>query len=84
MSNTTDWRIKLFGDSILLNSTPEDLEHADVEQGVEQAPGDEDQAVVPTKSEPVETFFKGYDYIAIFFGAVSIAARCWTEFECLF
>mmetsp|Transcript_5148 Transcript_5148/g.14735 ORF Transcript_5148/g.14735 Transcript_5148/m.14735 type:complete len:380 (+) Transcript_5148:231-1370(+) len=71
MSNT-DWRIKLFGDHILLNSDPEkDLEQPDVEQGVEesreQPPAE--KAVVPTKSEPVETFFKGYDYIAIFFGA---------------
>jgi hypothetical protein len=76
MSNT-DWRIKLFGDSILLN-TPEDSEQADVEQGVEQARDDAEQAVVvPTKSEPVETFFEGYDYIAIFFGAVSVYHSCY-------
>ena len=33
--DNADWRVKLFGDSILLN-TPQDLDLVDVEQGVEQ------------------------------------------------
>ncbi|KAL3933423.1 MAG: hypothetical protein SGARI_003713 [Bacillariaceae sp.] len=67
--NNADWRVKLFGDSILLN-TPDDLDLVDVEQGVEQPVAAKDDAIVaPTKTEPVEKFFDGYDYIALFFGA---------------
>jgi thiol-disulfide isomerase/thioredoxin len=67
MSNS-DWRVKLFGETILLN-TLKDLGD-DVEQPRPSNSDIEVEAVVvPTKSEPVDSYFKGYDYIALFFGA---------------
>jgi len=77
MSNS-DWRIKLFGDSILLN-TPEDMDVTDIEKGNVEQPIDStnDKStdlivrpdVIPTKTESTVKFFQGYDYIALFFGA---------------
>lgn len=73
----TDWRIKLFGDTILLN-TPEDVTSTDVENGVVEQPaktkedgetGDVPVTAIPTKSEATVKFFEGYEYIALFFGA---------------
>lgn len=61
---STDWRIKLFGDSILLN-TEDMIEKPEAEQPVE----DIEVAYPPAKTKPVDEFFDGYEYIAIFFGA---------------
>jgi thiol-disulfide isomerase/thioredoxin len=64
----SDWRVKLFGESVLLN-TPKDIDDkVDVEQPA-PAEGTEEPLVIPTKTEPVDSFFQGYDYIALFFGA---------------
>jgi thiol-disulfide isomerase/thioredoxin len=60
-----DWRIKLFGDGILLNGEEEVVK--DVEANVEHALPT--SAIAPTASKPVDEFFKEYDYIALFFGA---------------
>ena len=65
---TKDWRVELFGPSILLNSEVSkekeegapDLENPPAEPGVE---------AIPTSKQAVEDFFQGYDFIAIFFGA---------------
>jgi thiol-disulfide isomerase/thioredoxin len=62
-----DWRFKLFGDSILLNSKVDDSKLVkDVENP--EAPI-EDFAYTVTKTMPTPAFFEGYDYIALFFGA---------------
>lgn len=63
----SDWRLKLFGDSILLNE-PDSIK-GDVEEGVEQPIDPDAPALIPTSSKPVEEFFQGYDHIALFFGA---------------
>ena len=73
-SSSSDWRIKLFGDTILLNT--KDVDGDDIEQqqevkGVEQAvdPKTIGKPPIPTNSMDVSKFFDGYDYIALFFGA---------------
>lgn len=68
MSATSDWRLKLFGDSILLN-TPADLDITDLEAGVEQPADAKKEEAVPSKTKPTLEYFQGYDYIALFFGA---------------
>jgi thiol-disulfide isomerase/thioredoxin len=70
MSTSADWRIKLFGDSILLN-TPEDVNALDIEKGDVEQPQEESSSApaIPTKTESTVKFFEGYDYIALFFGA---------------
>lgn len=60
----SDWRLKLFGDSILLNTPDEVEETVDVEQSLNEAID-----AVPTKTQNIDSFFQGYDYIALFFGA---------------
>jgi thiol-disulfide isomerase/thioredoxin len=67
VSTSSDWRVKLFGNSILLN-TPQDLDPVDVEAGVEKSVSEETVAI-PAKTAAVGDFFEGYDYIALFFGA---------------
>ena len=62
----TDWRVKLFGESILLNPKHTDATTEDVES---QAAPKPDEAYTLTESMPTESYFKGYDYIALFFGA---------------
>ncbi|KAG7342618.1 protein of unknown function DUF4392 containing protein [Nitzschia inconspicua] len=66
----SDWRVKLFGDSILLNA-PKDVEDVglDVEQPIAPEGTETSPTAFPTKTDPVESFFEGYDYIALFFGA---------------
>lgn len=74
----TDWRVKLFGDSVLLNdkvdpeksefitgddSRPDDVENQKEEAALADAP------YTVTKSMPTQDFFMHYDYIALFFGA---------------
>lgn len=72
MSTSSDWRIKLFGDSIILN-TQNDVEEsaADVETGGVEQPSEQPSGpiAIPTKTMPTADFFEGYDYIALFFGA---------------
>jgi thiol-disulfide isomerase/thioredoxin len=67
-----DWRIKLFGDSILLNGSDEktlNLEQ-DLEQGDDAVEQPLDTVkIIPTTSKPIAEFFQGYEYIALFFGA---------------
>jgi len=72
MTTKNDWRLTLFGDSILLNNknddtvteqAPPDLENpieAGIEAGVE---------AIPKSYQDTQEFFQGYDYIALFFGA---------------
>ena len=50
----TDWRIKLLGESILLNPKTDD---------------NQDDSFTLTKSVPTAQALEGYDYIALFFGA---------------
>ena len=78
INTNTDWRIKLFGDSILLNNVKDlpPLPKGDVETGGGEVVEDAEQplpakatAPRPTETMKVEEFFKGYDYIALFFGA---------------
>jgi thiol-disulfide isomerase/thioredoxin len=79
---TNDWRVKLFGDSILLN-TLDKIDDADLEKGVkpeesadkkEEQPEDQPElkpTLIPTNTMAVEKFFSAdtYEYIALFFGA---------------
>ena len=59
-----DWRINLFGDFVLLNKAK--TTDADVEQPVNLMKGVDG---IPQETKPVQEFFEGYDYIALFFGA---------------
>jgi thiol-disulfide isomerase/thioredoxin len=75
---TNDWRVRLFGETILLN-TPADVVEKDVESGGVVAEQPEPpqgsssplvvNAPIPTKTQETTKFFEGYDYIALFFGA---------------
>lgn len=62
--STSDWRIKLFGESILINDHEEGA-RADVEAGINLPKGVD---AIPTVSKPTKEYFEGYDYIAVFFG----------------
>lgn len=74
----SDWRIRLFGDAILLNDNVDEEQrdvvvgdisrHGDVESQSKQ-PTTEDAPYTVTKSMPTQDFFRDYDYIALFFGA---------------
>eukprot|EP00977_Amphora_coffeiformis_P011699 scaffold2829_cov147-Amphora_coffeaeformis.AAC.7 len=70
VSSHPDWRIKLFGDAILLNGKksedPVEKSPQDIEAPASEGPGVE---AIPTETMPVQDFFEGYDYIALFFGA---------------
>jgi thiol-disulfide isomerase/thioredoxin len=54
-SEKKDWRIKLFGDELLLNGP--------------SAAGDVEKALPKGSYVPVSEAFDGYDFIAVFFGA---------------
>lgn len=62
-----DWRIKLFGDAILLNEGKEGPRDkaTDLESGINVPQGID---AIPSVSMPVQEYFEGYDYIAVFFG----------------
>ena len=64
-----DWRVKLFGDEILLNERKEGPpgKAVDLEEGINVPQGVD---AIPSTSSPVKEYFEGYDYIAIFFGYV--------------
>ena len=68
MSETKDWRIKLFGESILLNDTSNvKVREGDIEEQPINTPSGVD--AIPADTMPVQEFFNGYEYIALFFGA---------------
>ena len=64
-----DWRVKLFGDEILLNESKEGPvgKAGDREKGINVPQGID---AIPLTSSPVKEYFEGYDYIAVFFGYV--------------
>jgi len=73
-----DWRIKLFGESILINPFKEggsDVENQAVDVDAVASGAEPIKEffhgvdAIPSESQPVAEFFEGYDYIAIFFGA---------------